>query len=156
MSKWHSTDFIIKLNSYITIMNQGLNLVVFSVTYYTSICNPAVLIPLVLLVGVINEGQKSKDFEKIHRRFIAYGFGSNFTYFLVKSLCNLNCMGTRMTFEILGRQSPSIPTDHPKNAARILNNISEGFLRTLHNLMEFNAFTNMGLCLFQVSRRLIF
>lgn len=103
-----------------------------------------------MLIGIQQEGRKSRDFEKLHRRFLAFGFGSNFTYFLVKSLCNLNCMGTRMTFEILARQLGGIPTDHPKNTARILNNVYEGFFRTLHNLMEFNAFTNMGLCLFQV------
>jgi len=55
-----------------------------------------------------------------------------------------------MTFEILSKQEGSgIPEDHPKNPAKILNNISEGFLRTLQNCMEFNSLTNMGLCLFQ-------
>jgi hypothetical protein len=102
------------------------------------------------MIGVLNEGKKSKDFEKFHRRFLAYGFGSNFTYFVVKSLCNLNCMGTLMTYEIMGRQINGMRVDHPKNPARILNNLSEGFFRTLHNIMEYNALTNMGLCLFQV------
>lgn len=99
----------------------------------------------------MNEGKKSKDFEKFHRRFLAFGFGANFTYFVIKSLCNLNCMGTRMTYEISARQLKGMPASHPKNPARILNNMSEGWFRTFHNLMEFNAITNMGLCLFQVS-----
>lgn len=38
LSKWNGLDFIIKLNSYITILNQGLNLIAFSVTYYGSTC----------------------------------------------------------------------------------------------------------------------
>ena len=103
-------------------------------------------------MGVMNQGKKNKDFERFHRRFIAYGLGSNFAYFVVKSLCNLHCMGSKITYEILARQMNGIPPDHPKNPARILNNVNEGYFRTLHNLMEFNAFTNMGLCLFQVKR----
>jgi hypothetical protein len=58
---------------------------------------------LVIVLGIMNEGKKSKDFEKFHRRFLAFGFGANFTYFVIKSLCNLNCMGTRMTYEISAR-----------------------------------------------------
>lgn len=55
-----------------------------------------------------------------------------------------------MSYEVLNREQGSgIPVDHPKNPAVILNNISLGFLRTIENCMEFNALTNMGLCLFQ-------
>ena len=56
-----------------------------------------------------------------------------------------------MTFEISARQVKGMDPDHPKNPARILHNINEGWLRTFQNLMEFNAIINMGLCLFQVS-----
>ena len=38
ISKWHSLDFIIKLNSYITVLNQALNLIVFTLTYFVSLC----------------------------------------------------------------------------------------------------------------------
>lgn len=59
-------------------------------------------------------------------------------------------MGTRLSYEILSREEGSgIPVDHPKNPARILNNLSNGFFRTFKNILEFNALTNMGLCLFQ-------
>jgi hypothetical protein len=58
-------------------------------------------------------------------------------------------MGTRLSYEILSREEGSgIPVDHPKNPARILNNLSNGFFRTYKNCLEFNALTNMGLCLF--------
>jgi len=51
---------------------------------------------------------------------------------------------------VLNREQGSgIPVDHPKNPAVILNNISLGYLRTIENCLEFNALTNMGLCLFQ-------
>lgn len=39
ISKWHSLDFIIKLNSYITVLNQGLNLIIFALTYFVSLCS---------------------------------------------------------------------------------------------------------------------
>lgn len=38
ISKWHSLDFIIKINSYITVLNQTLNLIVFMATYFASLC----------------------------------------------------------------------------------------------------------------------
>ena len=75
---------------------------------------------------------KYRGYEKFHRRFLAFGLGSNFTYFVVKSLCNGFSMGTRMTYEILGRNKVlGIPADHPKNPARIINNLSESFFRTV-------------------------
>lgn len=65
-------------------------------------------------------------------------------------MANIFCMGTRMTVEILARvEGSGIPEDHPKNPGKMMSNISEGFFRTLQNCMEFNALTNMGLCLFQ-------
>ena len=65
-------------------------------------------------------------------------------------MANIWCMGPRMSYEVLNRESGSgIPVDHPKNPAVILNNISLGFFRTFENCLEFNALTNMGLCLFQ-------
>lgn len=86
----------------------------------------------------------------MHRRFICFGLGSVTIYFMVKSFTNIWCIGTRMSYEVLNREQGSgIPVDHPKNPAVILNNISLGFLRTIENCMEFNALTNMGLCLFQ-------
>ena len=55
-----------------------------------------------------------------------------------------------MVVEIMARQSnEGIEEDHPKNPARIINNISESFLRIFQYCLEFNALTNMGLCIFQ-------
>lgn len=62
-----------------------------------------------------------------------------------------------MTNEVITKEESSgIPIDHPKNPATILSNISQGFLRSYQNCMEFNALTNMGLCLFQVSFNFFF
>lgn len=66
-------------------------------------------------------------------------------------MTNSFVMGSKMAYEIVGREGGSaIPPDHPKNPATILSNIGEGFLRTFQNCVEYNALTNMGLCLFQV------
>lgn len=55
-----------------------------------------------------------------------------------------------MVCEILARQSSEgIEEDHPKNPAKILNNLSESFLRIFQYCLEYNALTNMGLCIFQ-------
>ena len=151
LSKWHSIDFIIKLNSYITITNQGLNLLVFSVTYYVSLCKFFVL-RVVIGLDIFEQGRSNSGFEKFHRRFLSFGFGSVFAYFLVKSMANIFCMGSRLTYEVLNREEGSgIPVDHPKNPATIINNISLAFFRSFQNCLEFNSLTNMGLCLFQVN-----
>ena len=69
-------DYIIKLNCYITIMNQGLNLAIFSVTYYiSSFC----------VLGISLNSMEGRDYEKFHRRFLAFGFGSVVVYFVIKS-----------------------------------------------------------------------
>ena len=92
------------------------------------------------------------DFEKFHRRFLAYGFGTHVVYFVVKSMTNTFCMGSRLTYEILSREEGSgISVDHPKNPATIMENVSQSFLTTFANCVEYNALTNIGLCLFQVS-----
>ena len=36
ITKWHAMDHIVKLNNYITLTNQALNLIIFSTTYYVS------------------------------------------------------------------------------------------------------------------------
>lgn len=55
-----------------------------------------------------------------------------------------------MVTEILARQHVSgIEDDHPMNPSLILRNMSESFLRTFQYCLEYNALTNMGLCLYQ-------
>ena len=34
VTRWHSLDHIVKINNYITLTNQSLNLIIFSSTYY--------------------------------------------------------------------------------------------------------------------------
>lgn len=34
VTRWHSLDHIVKINNYITLTNQSLNLIIFSTTYY--------------------------------------------------------------------------------------------------------------------------
>ena len=101
ISKWHSLDFVIKLNSYITILNQGLNMIIFTITYLTALCKIIfTFLPLHfslkkltffqdLGIDVFERGKTNSDFEKLHRRFICYGLGSVTIYFLVKSMANI-------------------------------------------------------------------
>ena len=104
-------------------------------------------------LDIFEEGKTASDFERFHRRFLAFGFGSNFIYFMVKSMANIFCMGSQMTAEIISREESSgIPIDHPKNPASIVSNLSQAFFRSYQNFLEFNSLTNMGLCLFQVSK----
>lgn len=49
------------------------------------------------------EGDKNLDFERFHRRFLAYGLGSNIAFFLVKTVCNVFSMGSKLTYEIMAR-----------------------------------------------------
>lgn len=141
ISKWSSLDQIIGLNSFITLANQGLNLLTFIVTYY---------IATFLAIDVNGATIDDRAFEKFHRRFFSFGFGTVFAYFLIKSLSHVFCQGSAMVVEIMARQSSEgIEEDHPKNPARIINNISESFLKTFQTCLEFNALTNMGLCIYQ-------
>lgn len=141
LSKWQSFDHIIKLNSYITLANQAFNLGLFAATYYIS---------TFFGIDMSTESVTSTDFERFHRRFLAYGFGSVFAYFIIKSLTNLFCQGSLMVCEILARQSTDgIEEDHPMNPAMIMYNLSESFLRIFQYCIEYNALTNMGLCIFQ-------
>jgi len=137
----HALEFVIKVNSYITMTNQSLNLVIWCCIY----------IPSAWIFLGSNERSKKLPtpyFEYFHRKFLSYGLGSVFAYFVTKSMSHLFCQGSRITYEILHRDK-GIPNDHPRNPARILNNISESFWRITQNTMEFNTLTNMGLCLFQ-------
>lgn len=103
-------------------------------------------------IQITEESLKPEDFEKFHRKFLALGFGANFIFFIVKSISNSFIMGSKITYEVISKEGSSgIPVDHPKNPATILANMGEGFLRTYQNCIEYNALTNMGLCLFQVN-----
>ena len=137
----YALEFIIKVNSYITMTNQALNLVTFCCIYIPS--------AWIFLGGTTRSRTLPTNyFEYFHRKFLCYGLGSVFSYFVGKSMSHLFCQGSRMVYEILHRDK-GIPNDHPRNPARIINNISESFWRTTQNTMEYNALTNMGLCLFQ-------
>ena len=139
--KWRAQDYIIKQNSYITLSNQAINQLIFTFTYYFA---------TFFGIDIIDTKITDKNFERFHRRFLSYGFGTVFAYFIVKSLSNQFCQGTQMVTEILSRQtSEGIEEDHPKNPAKILSNIGESFFRLFHNCLEYNAQTNMGLCIFQ-------
>lgn len=141
ISKWNSFDQIIKLNSYITLANQGINLAIFVITYYV-----ATFFAIDLGGATIDE----RKFEKFHRRFLSFGFGSAFAYFIIKSLSHVFSQGSSMVVEIMARQSSDgIEEDHPKNPARIINNVSESFLRIFQYCVEYNCLTNLGLCVFQ-------
>lgn len=122
-------------------MNQAINLGLFASTYYIS---------TFFGIDMSTEKVTSTDFERFHRRFLAYGFGSVFAYFIIKSLANLFCQGSLMVTEILARQAgEGIEEDHPMNPATMMLNVSESFLRIFQYCLEYNALTNMGLCIFQ-------
>jgi Na+/H+-translocating membrane pyrophosphatase len=141
INKWVCLDHIIKLNSFITLMNQALNLVMFGIVYYSATC---------ICIYLEYEEMTEKNFERFHRRFLSYGFGSVFAYFLIKSLSNLFSNASGMVCEILASQnSEGIEEDHAKNPAKILNNISESHFRIFQNSLQYNALTNMGLCIYQ-------
>lgn len=137
----HAMEFVIKVNTYITMTNQSLNLVIFCLIYMPSAW---------IFLGGTSKSSKlpTPYFEYFHRKFMCFGLGSIFSYFVTKSVSHLFCQGSRIVYEILHRDK-GIPSDHPRNPARIINNISESFWRVAQNTMEFNALTNMGLCLFQ-------
>jgi hypothetical protein len=139
-SKWHAMDYIIKLNCWITITNQGLNLAFFAVTYYVS---------TIWVLGFSLNELEGRDYEKFHRRFLAYGFGSIVVYFVIKSLTNVFSSGSKMVYECLENktvESEHIPPDHPRNPGKIMSNVSDSFLKTFEICTEHNALTNMGIC----------
>ena len=137
----HALEFLIKVNSYITMTNQAFNLVIFCIIYIPSAW-------IFLGSNTRSKSLPTSYFEYFHRKFMCYGLGSIFSYFVTRSMGNLFCQGSRIVYEILHRDK-GIPNDHPRNPGRIINNISESFWRIMENTMEFNALTNMGLCLFQ-------
>lgn len=137
----HALEFLIKVNSYITMTNQAFNLVIFCIVYIPSAW-------IFLGSNTRSRSLPTSYFEYFHRKFMCYGLGSIFSYFVTRSMGNLFCQGSRIVYEILHRDK-GIPNDHPRNPGRIINNISESFWRIMENTMEFNALTNMGLCLFQ-------
>lgn len=137
----HALEFLIKVNSYITMTNQAINLGLFVFFY----------IPSAWIFLGNTASAKTKPtayFEYFHRKFLSYGLGTVFSYFVTRSMSHLFCQGSRMVYEILHRDK-GIPNDHPRNPARIVSNISESFWRVSQNMMEYNALTTMGLCLFQ-------
>lgn len=143
VSKWLAMDYLIKLNCYVTLVNQGQNLAFFSVTYYTSAH---------ILIGSATNSEDGKDYEKFHRRFLAYGLGSIFMYFMIKSLTNVFSSGSKIVYEILDRGSQEgerIEEEHPRNPAKIMSNLSDSFLKTFEICCEHNAQTNIGIILFQ-------
>lgn len=119
MNKWFALEHVIKLNNYITLSNQAINLIIFSTTYYI-----ATFVGIDLSSTEITE----RDFEKFHRGFLAYGFGSIVAYFIIKSLANMFGQGSQIVMEILARQSlEGLEENHPKNPAKIVNNITNSF-----------------------------
>jgi hypothetical protein len=141
INKWVCLDHIIKLNSYITLMNQAINLAIFAFVYYSS---------TFFEIDMESDQMTEKNFERFHRRFLAYGFGSVFAFFLIKSLSKMFANASYMVCEILARQnSEGIEEDHAKNPAKILNNIAESYFKIFQNSLQYNALTNMGLCIFQ-------
>ena len=142
ISKWHSIDYLIKVNMYITIFNQILNQSIFTVVYLASIY---------INIYKADTNIAQLEFERFHRRFMAYGFGGVFSYFIIKSLANIFSHSTKIVYEVLNTQTYSerIPHDHPRNPARIFHNISESFFKIFQNCIEANVLTNMGICLFQ-------
>ncbi len=54
-------------------------------------------------IDVASNDVSERNFEKFHRRFLSYGFGSIFAYFVIKSLSNMFGHGTFMVCEILAR-----------------------------------------------------
>lgn len=141
VSKWHALDHLSRLNGYLTLANQACNLVLFSTTYYLS---------TFFGIDISAATMTEREFERFHRRFLCFGLGSVFAFFVVKSLSTAVTHGSALVVETLARQSADgIEEDHPKNPAQIMLNLGEGFLRSLHNALELNALTNMGLCIFQ-------
>lgn len=137
----HALEFLIKVTSFITMSNQSFNLLFFCIAYIPS---------AYIFLGTDEKAMKhpTNYYEYFHRKFMCYGLGSVFALFITKSMSHLFCQGSRIAYEILDRDK-GIPSDHPRNPARIINNISEGFWRQMQHTMEYNALTSMGLCLFQ-------
>lgn len=79
-NKWQALDHVIKLNNYITLTNQAINLIIFSVTYYIS---------TFIGIDISSTEISERNFERFHRRFLAFGFGSITAFFIIKSLSNM-------------------------------------------------------------------
>ena len=94
ITKWHAMDHIVKVNNYITLSNQALNLIIFSTTYYVS---------TFFGIDVASTDISERNFERFHRRFLSFGFGSIFAYFIIKSLSNMFSHGSKVVCEILAR-----------------------------------------------------
>lgn len=141
VSKWFALDHLTKLNAYLTLANQAGNLVLFAGSYGLA---------LVVEVRLAAEEMTEREFERFHRRFLCYGLGSVVAFFVTKSLASAVCHGSALAAEALARQTADgIEEDHPKNPAQIMLHIGRGFLGTYQSALEFNALTNMGLCIFQ-------
>lgn len=80
VTRWHSLDHIVKINNYITLTNQSLNLIIFSSTYYLS---------TFFGIDIAQNEISERNFEKFHRKFMAYGLGSVFAFFVIKSISNM-------------------------------------------------------------------
>lgn len=72
-----------------------------------------------------SEEISERGFERFHRRFLSYGLGSVCAFFIIKSLSSMFNQGSFVVCEILARQHrEGIEEDHPKNPAKIVNNLS--------------------------------
>ncbi len=67
---------------------------IFSTTYYLS---------TFFGIDVSSTEISEKNFEKFHRRFLSFGFGSIFAFFVIKSLTNMFTHGSQVVVEILHR-----------------------------------------------------
>jgi hypothetical protein len=79
-NKWVAMNHIIRTNNFVTLTNQLLNLAVFSLSYYLS---------TFFCIDLASEEVSDRNFEKFHRRFLAFGFGSVVSFFVIKSLAKL-------------------------------------------------------------------
>ena len=79
-NKWVAMNHIIRTNNFVTLTNQLLNLTVFTLSYYLS---------TFFCIDLAAEEVSDRNFEKFHRRFLAFGFGSVVAFFVIKSLSKL-------------------------------------------------------------------
>lgn len=57
ITKWNAMDHIVKVNNYITLTNQALNLIIFSTTYY---------IATFFGIDIVSTDVSERNFEKFH------------------------------------------------------------------------------------------
>ena len=94
------------------------------------------------MIGMQTNQETGAYYEKFHRRFLSYGLGSIFMFFLVKSLSNVFSSGSKLVLEIMERGSVEgerIESDHPRNPAKIYSNLSDSFLKMFEICVEHNA-----------------